>query len=367
MNILYLTNHLNTGGITSYVLTLAAGMRKKGHQVYLASSGGELLGRFLELGVIYLPVSLRTKSEINPKIIFGLFKLIRLVRKYKIDIIHANSRTTQVIGFLLGQRTGVTYISTCHGFFKKRFFRRLFPCWGERVIAISQQVKEHLISDFGVEGERIVLIHSGIDVNKFSSQFAVHGSQIKEKLGLVGRPIVGAIGRLSDVKGHRYLIEAMPEVLKAFPETQFLIAGDGKTKGELLNLAKGLGLEKKVVFLPSLADTRDVLSAMDVFVMPSLKEGLGLSLMEAMAMGLAVVASSVGGITTLIKDGQNGLLVRPADAAGLAGAIITLLEDEDKRKSLGENASVFIRENFSEEKMAFETESLYEECLKPKD
>jgi glycosyltransferase involved in cell wall biosynthesis len=115
--------------------------------------------------------------------------------------------------------------------------------------------------------------------------------------------------------------------------------------------------------LPSFAETKDVLAAMDIFVLPSLKEGLGLSLMEAMAQGLAVIGTNVGGIKTLIQDGINGLLVTPADINGLSGATISLLENSAKRQDLGNNARAFIKDNFSQEKMVLETEKLYQECL----
>lgn len=118
MNILYLTNHLNVGGITSYVLTLAKGIKQKGHNVYIASSGGEVLSRFIEEGIIYLPIPIKTKSEISPKILVSMFKLSEAVRENRIDIVHSHSRTTQVLGCLLSRKTGAKHISTCHGFFK---------------------------------------------------------------------------------------------------------------------------------------------------------------------------------------------------------------------------------------------------------
>lgn len=367
MNILYLTNHLDIGGITSYVFTLARGLKKLGHNVYIASSGGQLLSKFTAEGIIYIPIPIRTKQEISPKILLSAFKLRQPIIKGDINLLHSQSRTTQVLGCLLESFLGVVHVSTCHGFFKKRFFRKIFPCWGARTIAISASVKEHLINDFNVDEKKITVIHNGIDVNRPTTYNLQPKTQIKKGLGLGMGPVVGIVARLSDVKGHVYLIEAMKMVIENIPDAQLLIVGDGKMKEELLRLTASLRIEKNVFFVPSVLDTREVLLAMDVFVMPSLKEGLGLALMEAMAAGIAVIGSDIGGIRSLIKDGVNGLLVEPADVSGLSGAILELLRDLARARLLGSQAQGFIKENFSQEKMVHKTEEVYCQCLAAKD
>jgi glycosyltransferase involved in cell wall biosynthesis len=174
---------------------------------------------------------------------------------------------------------------------------------------------------------------------------------------------VGIIARLSDVKGHTYLIQAMQEVIKNFPKAKLLIIGQGKSKDALIKEIQNLGLEGSIAFIPEAKNTKDVLAEMDIFVMPSLQEGLGLALMEAMAQGVAVVGSAVGGIKTLIQDKVNGLLVAPADAPALAQAIITLLGDSRLRQALGAQAREFIIANFSKEEMVDKTEKVYQQSL----
>ncbi|MFA5725602.1 MAG: glycosyltransferase family 4 protein [Candidatus Omnitrophota bacterium] len=367
MNILHITNHLDVGGITSYVLTLAGGLKKRGHNVYVASSGGELAFKFKEAGVIYIPIAIRTKKELSPGIISSAIKLSGIIRKYKIDIIHTHSRTTQVLGCLLHKFTGRMRIFTCHGFFKRRLLRRIFPCWGEGIIAISGQVKEHLVKDFKVPDKDIVVINNGIDLDRFKAVASKPKIQMKKNLGLSDGPVIGIIARLSDVKGHKYLITAMKKVLEKYPAAQLLIVGTGKTQGDLTGLAGSLGIGKSVFFIPEISDTIEALAAIDIFVMPSLQEGLGLALMEAMAGGLAVIGSNVGGIRTLIQPGQNGLLASPADSEELAAAVLTLLSDPLKRAELGKQAQVFIQNNFSQEKMVRETEKEYLRCLNAED
>lgn len=335
-----------------------------GHKVYIASSGGELTLKFIDNGITYIPIPIKTKQEVSPKILISMLQLSGVIKKYEIDIVHSNSRTTQVLGCLLERFYGVPHISTCHGFFKKRFFRKVFPCWGKRVIAISEPVKEHLIRDFKVDEKKIVVIHNGIDLNRFSASGIGHRASIKMNLGLDSGPVVGIVARLSDVKGHVYLIEAMRNVIDYVPEAQLLIVGNGKIRQELINLTQSLKIEKNVIFIPSVNDTRDVLSVMDIFVMPSIKEGLGLALMEAMASGLAVIGSDVGGIKTLIQDGHNGLLTSPKDPLALSKVILELLKDSQKRETLGDNAKVFISRNFSQEKMEEETQGVYSECIR---
>jgi glycosyltransferase involved in cell wall biosynthesis len=362
MNILFITNHLNVGGISSYLLTLASGLTQKGHQVYLASSGGELEEKFAQAGITLVKTSLKTKNEISPKIFFSFWKLKKFARKFNIDLIHSHSRTTQVLGELLSRSLAKPHIFTCHGFFKPKMSRRIFGCWGQRVIAISQQVKEHLIIDFKLDENKISVVNNGIDTKNFGDLSA--RVMIRKDLGINDVFVVGIIARLSDVKGHLYLIRAMQKVLKNFPTVKLLIIGEGKMKNALIKETEVLGIKGNVLFIPKANNTRDLLAAMDIFVMPSLQEGLGLALMEAMAQGIAVVGSAVGGIKTLIQDKVNGLLVAPADASALAQAIVTLFNDSELRRVLGIRAREFISVNFSKEEMVDKTEIVYQQSLK---
>ena len=159
----------------------------------------------------------------------------------------------------------------------------------------------------------------------------------------------------------------MPDILRRHPDTLLWIIGDGKMKKELTELVDKLKIKDKVVFTPEARDTASALAAMDIFVMPSLKEGLGLAAMEAMAAGLAVVGSNVGGIKTLIQDGENGLLVPAADSVELAGKISSLLANRALAGRLGENARATIAAKFPYESMITDTERVYSQCLNPKD
>ncbi|MDP2905818.1 MAG: glycosyltransferase family 4 protein, partial [Candidatus Omnitrophota bacterium] len=310
-----------------------------------------------------------TKCEFAPGVFASFFKLLPLVRKYKIDIIHCNTRVTQVTGCLLSKYSSRPYVSTCHGFFKaRRLSRRIFPCWGNKVIAISQEVKEHLLNDFKVDEKNIAVINHGIDINRFVKVNKEQGFEARKSYGLPAEAgVIGIVARLSDVKGHIYLIRAMPDILKNHPSALLWIIGDGKMLKELTALVDKLKIKDKVVFRPEARDTAGALAAMDIFVMPSLKEGLGLALMEAMAAGLAVVGSSVGGIKTLVQDGESGLLVPAANSAELAQKVSSLLADPAMARRLGDNARDSIAAKFAFESMITDTERLYSACLNQKD
>ena len=209
MKILYLANHLNTGGITRYLLSLSAGLKKRGHDIYIASGSGELEGEFLRQGAICFRMPLTTKCEFAPTVFISFFKLLPLVKIYNIDIIHCNTRVSQVVGCLLSKYSSRPYVSTCHGFFKaRRLSRRIFPCWGDKVIAISGQVRDHLLNDFKVDEKNITVINHGIDINCFTSHNREQALSARKRFGLPDEVnVVGIIARLSDVKGHIYLIQ----------------------------------------------------------------------------------------------------------------------------------------------------------------
>lgn len=365
MKILLVTNHLNTGGISSYLMTLSAGLVKRGHTVYLASSGGSLLPRFIGQGVDCLDIPLKTKNEFSPRVAVSAVRLAAGLSRRAPDLIHAQTRTSQVLGCLVARWSRIPCMSTCHGFFnQRRWARRTFPCWGRHVIAVSDSVRVHLRDDFGVPENRISVIHNGIDVESLQQQkSSVRKDEVRAQLGVGEGFLIGTLGRLSDIKGHRYLIEAMPRVLETAPGTRLVIIGAGKMEHSLRSLIGSLCLEEQISIIDGVKNIGGALAALDVFVMPSLQEGLGLALMEAMACGCAVVGSAVGGITSLIRDRQTGLLVRPQDPLDIAQAVVQLLRDEPLRRRLGEAAERFITEHFSQAGMVEQTERVYKQCL----
>lgn len=283
------------------------------------------------------------------------------MKKKGIDVIHTNTRVTQVLAALLSLFTKAPSVSTCHGYFKRRLGRLLFPCWGKKVIAISDQVKDHLMCDFYVDADNIALVYNGVDSERFRPRSAEEIRQQKEKFGLdPNKKIIGHIGRLSSVKGQKFLILAMNILLKKRKDIQGIIIGDGGEAAALKKLIKEKSLEEDVILASSVSDTSLALSVMDVFAMPSLQEGLGISILEAQAQGVPVVASRVGGIPTVIEDGASGLLVDPEDPEALAEGIERLLDDRVLRNAIIQHAKARVQDKFSLKMMAEETLRVYQ-------
>ncbi len=362
MRILFLANHFNTGGISSYLLTLSRGLMSQGHEVFALTSGGDLVEKFESAGGKHFAFGFRVKSDGDPRIYFSL-PHAKAFAQIKVDIIHSNTRATQIMGSSYSRRLGAPHVSTCHGFFKPRFFRRIFPCWGKRVVAISRPVEEHLIRDFHVDPSKVVLIPNGIDLAEFSIPTKEAREAKRRQYNISGGPIVGIIARLSDVKGHVYLIKAFKDVLERFPSAKLLIVGEGSEEKNLRRLVNDLQLSSHVTFFKIVDRTAEMMPLFDVFVMPSLQEGLGLSVMEAQAMGLPVVASRVGGLPDLIEHNRTGVLVEPQNSQTLACAITTVLENPAKAWDMGRSARIFIEKHYGAHQMVQKTTQLYESVI----
>ena len=205
------------------------------------------------------------------------------------------------------------------------------------------------------------MIANGIDGQEYSLITDERRSEQRRKMGLTGGPVLGIVARLSDVKGHAVLIGAMPRILAATPRARLLIVGEGRMEAALREQVRDLGLEPAVRFYPVADRTAEVLAALDVFVLPSLQEGLGLSVMEAQAAGLPVVASRVGGIPSLITDGETGRLVEPGDQEALAQAVMDCLSNPDQSRDMGRRAREEVLRSFSAEQMAEATLRVYEQ------
>jgi len=362
MTVLLLTTHFQTGGITSYLLTLSRSLIAQGHHVVMVSSGGNMVTDLEKLGAVHLTLNMRTKSVLSPKLFPAIRRIRREIHDRGISVIHAQTRVTQFMAAVLSRMTGVPHVSTCHGFFRPRLWRRIFPCWGRRVIAISDQVAVHLRRDFGVAPERIRVIRNGIDLHRFSPANPQRHAEYQERLGCGHRKVVGILARLSDVKGHHILIEALNLVKTDVPQVKLLIVGEGRQEAVLKRQVADSGLTEWVDFYPVVNQASDFLAAFDCFVMPSLQEGLGLSVMEAQAAGLPVIASRVGGIPSLIRDGETGILVPPGDVRHLARAIRRVLTDADLARRLGEQARHEAEQFYGAQEMAQAVLDVYRAC-----
>ncbi len=361
MKVLHVTTHFNVGGITKYILNLAKAVQTEGVEVIVASSGGDLEPGLKKCGIRHLQLNIKTKFEFGPKAIISGFKIAGIIKNEKIDLLHAHTRVSQVASAIASAITGVPVVTTCHGYFKKRS-RALVDTWGVKVIAISDAVRMHLRDDLGVSEPRIKLIYSGVDADRFSRVYSREEMlALKRSIGLRDGPVIGTIGRLSSIKGQKYLIMAFREVMAERGDTQCVIVGSGPEESALKDLAGSMGVYDSVKFIESCDDTHRYLSMMDVFVFPSIKEGLGIALLEALASGRACVASRIGGIEDIITDGRNGILIDVENSHGIADAILRLLDDDVLRKKIGEEGRAMVRSRFTLNTMADNITKLYRE------
>jgi len=364
MNILHITTHLNHGGIVRYLCSLAVALKEKGHTVSVASSGGDNEAFLRSRGIAHLSLPIRTKNQVDPRLIACNYIVQDYIRKNRIELMHAHTRVTQVLATYVSKRMHVPLVTTCHGFFRPRLHRRLFPCWGNRVIAISQAVKDHLKKDFKVSEDAICLIHSGVETSQLAPLSAEEKAALKEAVGLPKDCyVIGNTGRFSSVKGLEYLLRAIPQVLVRRRDVIFLLVGYGKEEVRLRGITEETGIKNKIVFHKPERTIGDYLDIMDIFVAPSIQEGLGLSILEAQTKHVPVIASNVGGIPDIIEHRTSGLLVAPKDPQALAEAIVRLLNEKALREYIVQNASRRVAEHFSFSRMVDETERLYKETI----
>lgn len=325
-----------------------------------------------QLGIPVYNLGLQNVYEAR-KALGGLHALIQ---KQRIHLIHTQLFGADLYGRLAGRfarRRVITtiqstlYDRTLTSFFSlkrkiaDRFTARFF-C--DRFIAVSRYVKKILEEELGIHSSRISVIHNSVEAAAFAQPPANGREAFLEELKLKGKwPILLHVGRLIPEKGHRYLFSAMQAVLGTFPNASLLLAGDGPERESLEALNASLGLEENVLFLGNRSDIRELLHFSDLFLLPSLREGLPVALLEAMAAGKPCIASKIGSIEEVIEEDHTGMLVPPRDSIRLGEAICSLLKSPEASRQMGRNAIQLVRGKFDAEANVRKLEALYMEEL----
>ena len=326
------------------------------------------------IGVVRVPGLVREPAPL--KDLAALRRLARLFRDRRYDIVHTHTSKAGFLGRLAARRAGVPAVMhTPHGNVFDGYFNplatKLFETmerraarWCDRIVELTPGgVDEHLRRGIGRPGQFCV-IFSGIDLEPFGEAVKRRG-KTRRTLGV--KPdelLVGGVGRLEPVKGFTYFVDAARRVLEAVPEARFVLAGQGSLDGPLRAQAGPLG--GRFDFLGPRDDVPDLMAALDVFVLPSLNEGMGRVLLEAGAAGVARVAARVGGVPDIVRDGDTGLLVPPRDAEAVAQAVVALAREPDRRKALGEAAREHVVPEFGLDRMVMRIEALYEDVIREK-
>jgi glycosyltransferase involved in cell wall biosynthesis len=235
-----------------------------------------------------------------------------------------------------------------------------------RIVTVSEAVHQQVLRT-GYPAGRVLTLHDAVDVTTFSPDRLQLGARVRQELGCTTDHLllVCAVGRLSPEKGHSFLLAAFRKVVTAVPEARLVLVGEGPLRSRLQAQATGLGLSDRVIFAGYRDDVEAVIAASDLLVMPSLREGFGDPIIEAMALGKPVIASRVGGMVEAVHDGETGLLVPPGDPDALTQAIVNLSRDHQARERMGLwGRQVALRE-FGVERLADGLAKLYNELVSP--
>jgi len=280
--------------------------------------------------------------------------VLKIIRQNGYKTLHSHEFAMNCHNAVLSLMTGIPSVATVHGknYYSDRLVRRLLYRQLSRLtqfVAVSSDISEFLHTTIGVTSNRITIIPNGIALEKFSHN-VITRARLRQQLGITDQEVlVGAVGNLYPVKGHIYLIRAAAKVISQYPNVKFVVAGRGGEETTLQTEINNLGLENSFKILGFREDIHELLQAFDIFAMPSLSEGLPLSILEAMASHCVVLASRTGGIPELITSDAVGLLTPPKDSAALAAAIERLIENPAERALIAENAYLLVSQSHSQD------------------
>ena len=363
----YITSSLDYGGVEKYVVDLANNIdsRKFIPVIFCLGNHGPLAEKIKKNTKIYC----LNKKKGND---IGLvLRLSRLFKKEKIDIIHSNNWSTFAESVIAKQFAGnIPLIHTQHGMEmndleskEKRFIRnrlrQFLSFFTNQIVVVSCATKQFVCKEWGISEKKAKLIYNGIDINNFK-QDSSKRKICRLALGVnEDETVIGSVGRLMRVKNYGLLLKAVSKLHMNYKKVKILFVGDGPERNSLRLLAKELDILDKIIFLGNRADISDLLCAMDIFVLPSISEGVSIALLEALASGLPAIATSVGGNKEIIQDNINGILVENNNPDDLCKAIERMLSDRDYRRTLGNNGISRVREVFLLDRMLWEYENLY--------
>ncbi len=380
---LHIITRLDRGGSSDNTLLSCIGQLRRGCDVTLACGTGlteesPLRERAEAEGVkvVRLPSLVRPVRPLRD--LAALWACTRLIRRGRFDIVHTHTSKAGILGRLAARLAGrPKVIHTPHGHvfygyfgpLRSRLFvwaERLMARWTDAVVTLTdREAEEHLEAGVGRPG-LFVTVFSGIPLP--GRQGGLSPGEKRARRAALGLPaegvLIGSVGRLDPVKGHGALIRALARIRERHPAARLLLVGDGGERAAYEALAGELGVRDRVFFLGWRQDVEELLETMDLFVLPSLNEGMGRAIVEAMAAGLAVVASRMGGVAEVVEEGATGLLVPAADPASLAEAMDRLLSRPEEREAMGSEGRRRAR-RFSDEAMCDRLDALYRRLLSP--
>lgn len=392
IKVLHIITRFDKGGSAQNTYLSLLGLRKKNYQLSLVSGLSlesemkheEIKAKEKDIQILksegieftQCPSLLRRINIIRD--LKAFFDIWRIIKKYNPLIVHTHSSKAGLMGRLAAKLAGTPIIvHTPHGHvffgyfgpFKTKLFiifEKLASRITDKIVALTnREKKDHILFKIAEE-DKFSVIYSGIELNILKESSSEEKQNLKKELGIPENSlIVGTAGRLVPVKGPEFLVKASKYIISKYPDTYFMFTGDGPLEQDLKRKALEMGISDNIIFLGWRDDLVKIISIYDIFVLPSLNEGMGRVLVEAMALGKSIIASNVGGIPDLVIHGKNGFLVPPKNPKELAKYIQVLLEDKDKREKMG-LAGKEMAYNFTSERMVEKIANLYKKLLTQK-
>lgn len=364
---MHVTHDLNIGGLQRVVVDLAKNIDRNKFEVSVCAlrEGGPFEKELTDQGIEVI----RMPPMNDRPDYFRFWKLYKIMIEKKTAVVHTHNIepfTDGVPAALLARVPVRVHTDHARVFPDKK--RYMFAEWilshfTSQLVAVSEHTKANLVQYEKINSKKIKVVLNGIAGEKYRVQ--IDKEQKKAALGIgPGRaPILGVSARLTRQKGISYLLQAVKLLSKDYPDTLLLIAGEGELWDQLNAEAKELRIERNVLFLGPRLDVPEILQLQDVFVLPSLFEGLPLVLLEAMAASLPIVATDVGGNRQAVRDGLNGFIVPSKDSVALCSAIKRLIENSATRESFSRNSLELFQKEFALERMVKTYEEIYLNCL----
>jgi glycosyltransferase involved in cell wall biosynthesis len=373
--ILFIIGTLDIGGSETQLVELAARLDRARFdaRVCVMKPGGVLAEELLARGVPVETLGFTGFREVawqhRPRAVFralrGIWRLWRLLRRRRPDVVHGFLFTAYVLATFVGRLGGVPCIVSSRrslGLFKENrtfylFLERIADRFTDLFIANSEAVREDTLRREPVPASKIIVIHNGLRFDRLDAATPASG------LASGGSPRVIVVANLLAYKGHDFFLRAWRDVLTSVPGALALLVGDGPMRPSLERSCRDLGIAQNVAFLGTRNDVPALLAASDVYVHPSLQEGYSNALLEAMAVGLPVIATAVGGNVEAVDDGLTGCLVPAADSAALASAMVRLLKDPRSAQQLGARGRAAVRDRHDIDAMVRAYEAAYDRLL----
>ena len=365
IKILYIHGIKEIGGAETDLIAILKGLdRERIHPSVACPPIGAFIERLRDIPVPVFPVVFPSWRKLKDRwrIPITVVSLVAILKREKFDLVHINDYWWTPVAWLACWLSGIPCVVHIRQQIEPRRVKQYWLAKPNQVLAICKEIREVAI-DGGVDPNRIQVVYSGVDLSLVNH---AAGGLIRKRYSLhPGQLLIGAVANLFPRKGYEYLLEALADVRKAVPDVHCVIVGEGDEgyRKQLLNLVRVRGLNSVVTFAGFQPNVLEYMADFDVVALPSMLEGFGIVLLEAMAMGKPAVASRVGGIPDAVEDGVTGILVPPANSRQLAEALVALLENSTLRQSMGEAGRKRVETFFSLEKTIKELECCYNQIL----